>query len=157
MNPKKVFVVDTFLLLHNPEAIPSFKDNIVVIPFPVLRELDHHKDKGTNGTAAAARQANRLLDDFRKRGSLREGVPTPGGGFLLVDSYPYVPNGVSTAPSFDIANTDDFIIGVALRWKHRKALFRETKDGLRGKKKQRQGKGGRPSLPISDLWAKQSL
>lgn len=143
MDLKKVFVVDTSLLLHTPEAIPSLKDNVVVIPFPVLQELDHHKDKGGNGTATAARQVIRLLDDYRKRGSLLEGVPTPGGGFLLVDTRPYIPNGAG-AHLLKMENADDFIIGVALRWKYRRSLTKDAKN--RGSKKE-QGQKMRPFLP----------
>ena len=36
----KTFVVDTNVLVHNPEAVMSFKDTEVVIPLWVLEELD---------------------------------------------------------------------------------------------------------------------
>ena len=143
MDPKKAIVVDTSLLLHSPDAIPSFKDNVVVIPFPVLQELDHHKEKGGNGTAAAARQVIRLLDDYRQRGSLLEGVPTLGGGFLLVDMHPFIPSGVS-AHLLDMTKPDDFIIGVALRWKHRRTIASDAR-AQNGKKGQ--GQKGRPFFP----------
>ncbi len=126
MNVRKTIIVDTSLLLHDPKAILSFQDNIVDIPFAVLQELDHHKERGGNGTAAAARQVIRLLDDFQKRGSLCEGVPTPGGGFLLVSTQVHIPQGIS-GNLLDMAKADDFILGVALRWKHQKSLRTENR------------------------------
>jgi len=39
----KYFVVDTNVLLHNPNAIFMFADNEVVIPFDVIEELDSFK------------------------------------------------------------------------------------------------------------------
>ena len=74
---RKYFVVDTNVLLHNPGALFVFQDNHVVIPFPVIEELDTHKlredDVGRN-----ARECIRNLDRLRTRGRLTEGVPWAG-------------------------------------------------------------------------------
>jgi PhoH-like ATPase len=40
---KKIFVIDTSVLLHDHQSILSFKDNYVVIPITVLEELDKFK------------------------------------------------------------------------------------------------------------------
>jgi PhoH-like ATPase len=69
----KTFVVDTNVLLHNPNAIFLFADNEVIIPFDVIEELDSFKtnndDLGRN-----ARTVIRHLDRLRAQGSLSEGV-----------------------------------------------------------------------------------
>jgi PhoH-like ATPase len=69
----KTFVVDTNVLLHNPNAIFLFADNEVIIPFDVIEELDSFKtnndDLGRN-----ARTVIRHLDHLRAQGSLSEGV-----------------------------------------------------------------------------------
>ena len=69
----KHFVLDTNVLLHNPNALFVFEDNHIVIPFPVIEELDKMKrrddDIGRN-----ARQCIRHLDRLRGLGSLIEGV-----------------------------------------------------------------------------------
>ena len=69
----KTFVVDTNVLLHNPNALFMFDDNEVVIPFDVIEELDKFKtnsdDLGRN-----ARTAIRHLDRLRNIGNLSEGV-----------------------------------------------------------------------------------
>jgi len=69
----KCFVLDTNVLLHNPNALFVFKDNEVVIPFDVVEELDKFKtnndDLGRN-----ARTVIRHLDRLRDMGDLSEGV-----------------------------------------------------------------------------------
>src|SRR4051812_1105878 len=69
----KTFVVDTNVLLHNPNAIFLFADNEVVIPFDVIEELDKFKtnndDLGRN-----ARSVIRHLDRLRERGNLSDGI-----------------------------------------------------------------------------------
>src|SRR5438105_1603714 len=70
---RKHFVLDTNVLLHNPNAIFLFADNEVIIPFDVIEELDKFKtnndDLGRN-----ARTVIRHLDRLREKGSLSEGV-----------------------------------------------------------------------------------
>src|SRR3954467_2371162 len=69
----KTFVVDTNVLLHNPNAIFLFADNDVVIPFDVIEELDKFKtnndDLGRN-----ARSVIRHLDRLRGMGNLSDGI-----------------------------------------------------------------------------------
>lgn len=87
----KHFVLDTNVLLHNPAALHMFADNHVVIPFPVIEELDHFK-KGSDEVGRNAREAIRYLDQLREKGNLIEGVPNDdsigqgrgGGGIVSV-------------------------------------------------------------------------
>lgn len=69
----KQFVLDTNVLLHNPNALFVFQDNNVIIPFAVIEELDKLKrqedDIGRN-----AREVIRRLDRLRAKGTLIEGV-----------------------------------------------------------------------------------
>ncbi len=69
----KQFVLDTNVLVYNPEALFVFKENDVVIPFPVIEELDKLK-KGEDEVARNARQAIRHLDRLREAGDLTRGV-----------------------------------------------------------------------------------
>ena len=69
----KTFVVDTNVLLHNPNALFMFGDNDVVIPFDVLEELDKFK-VSTDDLGRNARSAIRHLDHLREQGNLAEGV-----------------------------------------------------------------------------------
>ena len=81
---KKIFVLDTNVLLHDPRAIFSFGDNDVVVPIVVIEELDKFK-KGIDEIGRNARQVSRILDDFRQKGKLSQGVPLEGGGSLRVE------------------------------------------------------------------------
>ena len=84
---KKTFVLDTNVLLHNPNALFSFDDNDIVIPDVVIDELDNHK-RSPGELGANARQASRMLDAFRsdtKNGTLLSGYLLPSGGTLRVE------------------------------------------------------------------------
>lgn len=70
----KQFVIDTNVLLHNPDALFVFEENDVIVPFAVLEELDRFK--GSNDDLGrASRQAIRNFDKLRAAGRLIEGVP----------------------------------------------------------------------------------
>lgn len=81
--PPKFFVLDTNVLLHNPDSISSFEDNIVVLPMTVIEELDSFK-RHNDELGRSARQVIRQLDRLRAMGSLRDGVPMDNGGILKI-------------------------------------------------------------------------
>lgn len=85
IDPKsaKTFVIDTNVLLHNPNALFAFADNHVVIPMTVLEELDKFKT-ANNELGSNSREVARKLDRLREQGSLREGIATPQGGLVQV-------------------------------------------------------------------------
>src|SRR3954468_3889904 len=70
----KHFVLDTNVLLHNPNALFMFKENEVIIPFDVIEELDKFK-AGTDDLGRNARTVIRHLDGLRQRGNFSGGVP----------------------------------------------------------------------------------
>jgi PhoH-like ATPase len=79
----KNYVLDTNVLIHDPDSIFSFEDNNVIIPLPVLEELD--KLKREHGSVGKnAREVIRHLDELRKKGNLRKGIPLENGGILRV-------------------------------------------------------------------------
>jgi PhoH-like ATPase len=80
----KIFVLDTNVLLHDPQAIYKFQDNLVVIPMTVLEELDTFK-KGQNENSRNSRQFSRYLDDLRCQGDISKGVELDRGGYLKID------------------------------------------------------------------------
>ncbi len=71
---RKYFVLDTNVILHDPEALFVFGNTTVVIPIKVLEEVDKFK-RDLNETGKNARQFCRLLDALRQFGSLSKGVP----------------------------------------------------------------------------------
>ncbi len=70
----KTFVLDTNVLLHNPNALFVFKEHHVVIPFAVIEELDAMKRK-EDDLGRNARECIRHLDKLRLKGRLTDGVP----------------------------------------------------------------------------------
>ncbi|MBK0393060.1 PhoH family protein [Ramlibacter algicola] len=61
--PRKLFVLDTNVLMHDPMCLFRFEEHDIFLPMIVLEELDGHK-KGTTEVARNARQASRSLDQL---------------------------------------------------------------------------------------------
>jgi PhoH-like ATPase len=80
----KQFILDTNVLLHDPQALFKFQDNAIIIPITVIEEIDKFK-KDMNETGRNARTISRILDALREKGSRSEGVALAGGGTLRVD------------------------------------------------------------------------
>jgi PhoH-like ATPase len=80
---EKIYLLDTNVLIHDPEAIFKFSESLVGIPSMVLEELDAFKREGTD-RARNAREAIRHLDALRNRGSLKDGVDLDNGGKVKV-------------------------------------------------------------------------
>ena len=69
---KRVIVLDTNVLLHDPESPLHFANENVVIPIQVVEEVDRFKrDPGEKGRNA--RRVSRLLDSLREKGNLSSG------------------------------------------------------------------------------------
>ncbi len=80
---KKNFVLDTNVLLHDPNAIFAFEEHRVVIPIYVIEEIDKFK-RELSELGRSAREVGRMLDDLRKEGTISEGVTLNNGGVLAV-------------------------------------------------------------------------
>ncbi len=81
---RKTYVLDTNVLLHNPDSIFAFEDNNVVIPFAVIEEIDNQK-KRQDEIGRNARVVSRELDALRAANRLSEGVDLPKGGRLTIE------------------------------------------------------------------------
>jgi PhoH-like ATPase len=81
---KKKYVLDTNVLLQDPNALFSFEDNEVVIPAVVLEEIDSKK-RNADELGRNARQVSRLLDSLRTKGNLSDGVILESGGSIKVE------------------------------------------------------------------------
>ena len=57
---RKLFVLDTNILMHDPTAIYHFQEHDIYLPMVVLEELDRHKN-GISELARNVRQTNRML------------------------------------------------------------------------------------------------
>lgn len=68
---KKIFVLDTSVILYNHKSIHSFGHNDVAIPITVLEELDNFK-KGNDSKNFEAREFIRIMDSLSEKGTLQE-------------------------------------------------------------------------------------
>jgi PhoH-like ATPase len=91
MSVKKTYVLDTNVLMSDPNAIFSFVEHDVIIPMVVLEELDRHKSR-PDEVGRNVRQVTRSLDNLRERGSLLDGVSLKEGGTLRVGKMDVVKN-----------------------------------------------------------------
>jgi PhoH-like ATPase len=88
---RKLFVIDTNVLLHDPGAIEKFKDNDVIIPVSVLEELDNLK-RLSDELGKNARHVIRWIDGLKllHGGDLHHGVAIENGIIvkIFVDMTP---------------------------------------------------------------------
>ena len=79
----KNYILDTNVLLHDPNSILSFQENHVLIPIEVIEEIDRFKRESTE-LGQNARAISRMLDSYRAEGRLSEGVTLSNGGRLRI-------------------------------------------------------------------------
>ena len=79
----KNYILDTNVVLHDPDSLLKFADNNVLIPIEVIEEIDRFKRESSE-LGQNARTVSRMLDGFRGEGSLSEGVHLPNGGRLKI-------------------------------------------------------------------------
>ena len=81
----KTFVLDTNVLLHDPQSIFKFEDNNLAIPVEVLEELDGIKGEQSTERGRNARRVHRILQELLPDSrSMHEGVELPNGGTLSI-------------------------------------------------------------------------
>ncbi len=83
---KTTYVLDTTVLLYEPDIMYKLRDNVIVIPAVVIKEIDGLKRNRNENTAQAARQVARTLDLFGSYADLTEGVRLSTGGILKVST-----------------------------------------------------------------------
>lgn len=85
---KRLFVLDTNILMHDPSSLFRFQEHDIFLPMIVLEELDNNK-KGTSEVARNARQSSRFLDDLLSNNSaddIKNGLPLNIHNIDLVDT-----------------------------------------------------------------------
>ena len=77
---RRLFVLDTNVLMHDPTALFRFQEHDVYLPMVVLEELDAAK-KGTSEIARNVREVSRILDEMVRdadEAAIGRGIPLPG-------------------------------------------------------------------------------
>ncbi len=119
----KTFVLDTNVLLHDPQSIYKFEDNNLAIPVEVLEELDSIKAEQSTERGRNARRVHRILQELLPDSrSMHEGVELPNGGALSIIINPYLVDPNRTSPAMvrlrailpDLSKKDNRIIAAAL-------------------------------------------
>lgn len=110
---QRLYVLDTNVLVHDPDAFYAFENAQVGIPITVIEELDSFKSESSE-RGYSAREAIRNLDALRQKGSLREGIPLDNGSTLRVL---FLPESVPAAMPFGMEKHDNLILATALALK----------------------------------------
>jgi PhoH-like ATPase len=106
----KNYVIDTNVLLHDPQALLNFQDNHVLIPIEVIEEIDRFK-RDTSERGQNARRVSRMLDEWRAVGRLSDGVPLPNGGLIRII---FAEKQQLEVPVINNGSTDNRILALAL-------------------------------------------
>lgn len=114
MTDKKLYVLDTNILVHDPSSIFGFDNSIIGIPIFVLEELDQFKTEGTD-RGRNTRQIIRHLDALRARGSLSDGVELDNGAIVKILFLP--DHKLSFPMPFKMNIADNAIIMTAVYFK----------------------------------------
>ena len=119
----KTYVLDTNVLLHDPQSIYKFEDNNLAIPVEVLEELDAIKSEQSTERGRNARRVHRILQELLPDSrSMHEGVKLPNGGTLSVIINRYLVENNWSSPAMqrlravlsDFTKKDNRIIASAL-------------------------------------------
>lgn len=116
----KNYILDTNVLLHDPNSLLNFKENNVLIPIEVVEEIDRFK-RDSSELGQNARSVSRLLDSLRGTGRLSEGVALQNGGHLRILLDTKNGNGnANGALHTAVQNVDNRILAHALMVKQAK-------------------------------------
>ncbi len=110
---RKIFVLDTSVIIYDHTAIKNFKEHDVVIPITVLEELDNFK-KGNDTKNYAAREFTRYIDKLSGSNTLQDWTRINGkshGYFKIELNYS---KKINTEKVFDERKGDHRILNTAL-------------------------------------------
>ena len=114
--PKKIFVLDTSVIIYSHDAIMNFDEHDVGIPITVLEELDQFK-KGNDTRNFEAREFIRMLDGLSSNHTLQDWIPLNGkarGNFKVIMSSE---SSIDAEKIFDEKKPDHKILNAALTLK----------------------------------------
>jgi rRNA-processing protein FCF1 len=109
---KKIFVIDTSVLIEDPDVLFKLGGNEIVIPTAVLKELDglmKHPDPDEH-RAKAARRVTRTLDMLGSYQDISTGARTSAGSIVRICNQYKVIDDLAS-------NADNRIIGTAIKLK----------------------------------------
>ena len=128
---KKIYVLDTSVILYDYNAINNFEDNDIAIPITVLEELDNFK-KGNDTKNYAAREFIRFIDKISGNHTLQKWIPIKekGSGFFKILMH-YNSTKIDASMVFSDDKNDHKILNAAISLKEEfpaKTVVLVTKD-----------------------------
>jgi PhoH-like ATPase len=107
-------VLDTSVLISDPDSLLAFPDADAIVPLAVIEELDSHKSR-LDDVGRAARQVIRTIEELRTAngGDIRSPVRLPGGGTLRIETNGLLLDEVA-AKGLDPTKADNRILAAAL-------------------------------------------
>ncbi len=111
---KKIFVLDTSVIIYSHDAIVNFAEHDVAIPITVLEELDNFK-KGNDTKNFEAREFIRLIERISKGQKLHNWIPINGKGKGLFKVHMGYGSSIDTEKIFDEKKPDHRILNSALQ------------------------------------------
>ena len=110
---KKVFILDTNVLLNNPLSIYKFEEHDVMIPISVIEEIDTFK-KELSDIGRNARELSRILDRLRTKGKLSSGIPLFDDRKDSGNLFVYLGHNMEILPELLEDSTDNHILAIGL-------------------------------------------
>lgn len=110
---RKIFVLDTSVIIYDHTAIKNFAEHDVVIPITVLEELDNFK-KGNDTKNFAAREFTRYVDSLSGKNTLQEwtSINGPTRGKFKIEMH--TSSTINAERVFDDKKADHRILNTAL-------------------------------------------
>ncbi len=119
---KKIYVLDTSVLLHDHQAITNFGENNVAIPITVLEELDKFK-VGNDSKNYSAREVIRFIDKLSGESSLQEWISLGSHHGKFKIALESNPREINAEYVYSIGKNDHKIINAALYLKETEPKF----------------------------------
>jgi PhoH-like ATPase len=115
LSEKKIFVIDTNVVLHDPNFLYKFLENWVYLPLAVIDDLDNLKTR-KESVGWSAREAFRTLEKFNIKDMTNGGaILNDEGGRLFI--YNPETHNKTDIPDIKIVNSDNEIIKACLNLK----------------------------------------
>ncbi len=125
MSKQKIYILDTNVLIHDPQSLFAFNGSLIGIPTMVLEELDQFKTESTD-RGRNAREVTRQLDSLRKLGSLKDGVTLESKGTIKVIFLSH--HDIPASFPFILKSEDNQILLTALSLKDKYDVVFVSKD-----------------------------
>ncbi|MDQ6992078.1 MAG: PhoH family protein [Mariprofundus sp.] len=116
---RKIYILDTNVLIHDPNALTHFDEHDVILPIVVLEEMDQVK-KGMDELARNVREASRQLEELSDScEDMAKGCALPGGGRLFFELNQHSTENLPEAMIQGLADNKIIAVALALQGEHK--------------------------------------